>query len=65
MIELKYSKKSDGEKGWETKRQEGITQVSVYLKLEGVNTLMKLSAWLVLTDGERVEAVHVETDPSK
>lgn len=65
LIELKYSKKGDGEKGWEAKRQEGITQVSGYLKLTGINTLMKLSAWLVLTDGERVEAVHVETHPSK
>jgi hypothetical protein len=65
LIELKYSKKSDGEKGWEAKRQEGITQVSGYLQLGGIATLMKLSAWLVLTDGEKVEAVRVKTHQSK
>lgn len=57
LIELKYSKKGDGEKGWEAKRQEGITQVSGYLQLPEMVALPKLSAWLLLTDGENVEAV--------
>ena len=57
LIELKYAKKGEGTKGWEAKRQDGITQVQGYLQLPDVAALAKLSAWLLVTDGERVEAV--------
>ena len=55
LIELKYAKKGDGEAGWETKKQEGIAQVQGYLQLPTIAALPKLSAWLMLTDSERVE----------
>lgn len=55
LIELKYAKKGDGEPGWETKKQEGIAQVQGYLQLPTIAALPKLSAWLMLTDSERVE----------
>ena len=57
LIELKYSKQGDGEKGWEAKRKEGIEQVQAYLQLPGIAALPKLSAWLLLSDGVRVEVV--------
>ncbi len=57
LIELKYAKKSEGVKGWETKREEGIAQVQRYLQLAEIAALPKLSAWVVLTDGEQVEVV--------
>lgn len=59
LIELKYAKRGDGNKGWEAKRQEGITQVQGYLQLPEVAALPKLSAWVLLADGERVEAIRV------
>lgn len=55
LIELKYSKKGDKEKGWESKKQEGATQIQGYLQLPTIMALPKLSAWLLVTDGERVE----------
>jgi len=55
LIELKYAKKGDGEAGWEAKKQEGIAQVQGYLQLPAIAALPKLSAWLMLTDSERVE----------
>lgn len=55
LIELKYSKKGDKEKGWESKKQEGVTQIQGYLQLPAIMALPKLSAWLLVTDGERVE----------
>jgi hypothetical protein len=61
LIELKYSKKGDREKGWQTKQQNGIEQVRGYLQLPAIATLTKLSAWLLVTDGERVEVVRVRT----
>ena len=57
LIELKYSKKRDKEKGWQAKREEGIQQVQGYLQLAEVMALPKLSAWLLISDGERVEVV--------
>lgn len=59
LIELKYAKRGEGAKGWEAKRQEGITQVQGYLQLADIAALPKLSAWVLLTDGERVETVKV------
>ncbi|SDZ95116.1 PD-(D/E)XK nuclease superfamily protein [Thiothrix caldifontis] len=59
LIELKYAKKSDKEKGWDAKRQEGIAQVQGYLQLPEIAALPKLSAWVFLTDGERLDVVKV------
>jgi hypothetical protein len=60
LIELKYSKKSDGAAGWEAKRKEGTEQVQGYLRLPEIAALPKLSAWLLLSDGEQVEVVKVK-----
>jgi hypothetical protein len=60
LIELKYAKKGDGEKGWEAKRQEGVAQVQGYLQLPDIAALPKLSAWVLLTDSERVMVVKVQ-----
>jgi len=58
LIELKYAKKGDGAAGWEAKKQEGIAQVQGYLQLPTIAALPKLSAWLMLTDSERVEVIR-------
>ena len=55
LIELKYNKKGEGDKGWETKTQEGIQQVQGYLQLPSIAALKNLSAWLIVTDTQRVE----------
>ncbi|EIJ33939.1 ATP-binding protein [Thiothrix nivea] len=60
LIELKYAKKSGGEAAWKYKREQGVQQVQGYLQLPEVAALAKLSAWLVLTDGEQVEAAKVK-----
>ena len=39
LIELKYNKKGDGDKGWEAKKQEGIQQVQGYLQLPSIVAL--------------------------
>jgi hypothetical protein len=59
LIELKYSKKGDGEAGWEAKKQEGIEQVQGYLQLPEIAAMLNFKAWLMLTDGERVEVLVV------
>ncbi|WGZ94338.1 MAG: AAA family ATPase [Candidatus Thiothrix putei] len=59
LIELKYSKQSDGTAGWAAKRQAGIAQVQGYLQLPTLAALPKLSAWLLVSDGVRVEVVKV------
>ena len=59
LIELKYSKQTDGESGWQAKRQAGIEQVQGYLQLPIIAVLPKLSAWLLISDGVRVEVVKV------
>ena len=59
LIELKYSKKSDKDKGFEAKKQEGMAQVQGYLQLPTIAALPKLSAWLLVTDGERVSTNQV------
>ncbi len=59
LIELKYAKKGDGAAGWEAKKQEGIAQVQGYLQLPAIAALPKLKAWLMLTDGERVEVIAI------
>jgi hypothetical protein len=41
------------------KRQEGITQVQGYLQLPDITNLAKLSAWLLVTDGEQIEVVKI------
>ena len=62
LIELKYSKKGDKDKGFAAKRQEGIAQVQGYLQLPAIAALPKLSAWLLVTDGERVMVEQVPAD---
>ncbi|MDQ5766968.1 AAA family ATPase [Thiothrix subterranea] len=57
LIELKYSKKSDKAAGWAAKKQEGMEQVQGYLQLPEIAALQNLVAWLLVTDGERVEVV--------
>lgn len=59
LIELKYAKKGDGEAGWETQKQKGIAQVQGYLQLPTITAMPKLKAWLMLTDGERVDVMPV------
>lgn len=59
LFELKFSKKKDGKRGWEQKKEEGIRQVQEYLELEDVRCLDKLRAYLLLTDGTEVETVGV------
>ena len=62
LIELKYCKKSksaDKNVGWEAKQQEGVEQVQGYLKLPEILSLENLSAWLLVTDGERVEVTKL------
>lgn len=62
LIELKYCKKgksTDKTVGWDAKQQEGIEQVQGYLQLPEVVALENLSAWLLVTDGERVEVTKL------
>ncbi|QTR45736.1 AAA family ATPase [Thiothrix litoralis] len=59
LIELKYNKKGDGDKGWEAKKQEGIQQVQGYLQLPSIAALNNLSAWLIVTDTQRVEVLRL------
>ena len=60
LIELKYSKKSAVKQGWYSNIQEGIAQVQGYLQQPDIKTIPKLSAWLLLTDGEQVEITKVK-----
>lgn len=62
LIELKYSKKGDGEKGWRAKLEQAEQQVTEYLTLPAIRALPKLSAWVLVTDGERVEVVRVNSE---
>jgi hypothetical protein len=57
LIELKYSKKT--KKDWAVKRKEGVEQVQGYLQLPEIAALPKLSAWLLVTDGVKVEVVKL------
>jgi hypothetical protein len=57
LIELKYSKKT--KKDWAAKRKEGVEQVQGYLQLPEIAALPKLSAWLLVTDGVKVEVVKL------
>ncbi|RWX52193.1 PD-(D/E)XK nuclease superfamily protein [Candidatus Electrothrix marina] len=57
LFELKFCKKKDGKKGWEQKKEEGVRQVLEYLELKDVRCLDKLKAYLLLTDGTKIEAV--------
>ncbi len=59
LFELKYSKKSDGAKGWQDKKAEGIKQVQEYMQLEDIQETPKLRPYLLLTNGSEVEVVSV------
>lgn len=59
LIELKYSKKTDKDAGWQTKREAGIRQVQDYLQLPDIAVIANLSAWLIITDGEKIEFSHI------
>ena len=61
LIELKYTKKSHKKAGWLAKREEGVKQVNAYLALPTVAALSKLSAWVLVTDGERVEVLNIHS----
>ncbi|MFZ1344264.1 MAG: AAA family ATPase [Thiothrix eikelboomii] len=66
LVELKYckkGKKADLKEGWAAKQQEGIAQVQGYLQLPEVNRLRDLAAWVLVTDGETVEVLRVESSP--
>lgn len=60
LIELKYTKKGDKEAGWAAKRADGIEQVNGYLELPAIATLSKLSAWVLITNGEQVEVLKLQ-----
>ncbi len=59
LIELKYTKKGDKEAGWKAKRKEGMEQVENYLQLPEIKALPKLSAWVLISDGEWVEVLKL------
>ncbi len=59
LFELKYCKKKDGERGWQKKKEEGIRQVEEYLRLEEIQGLTQLKAYLLVTDGSALEVVAV------
>lgn len=59
LIELKYAKKGEGEKGWKAKQQEGIEQVQGYLLLPEIMKLKYLKAWVVVSDGEQLACISV------
>lgn len=63
LIELKYCKKVERQKQssiWRDKLQEGIEQVRGYLQLPDLKERAKLSAWVMLTDGETIIIERVE-----
>lgn len=63
LIELKYCKKAERQKQpllWRNKLQEGIEQVQGYLTLPDLKGRPKLSAWVMLTDGESIIVEKVE-----
>ena len=47
------------EKHLNDKRAEGIQQVQGYQQLPDIQTLEKLSCWVIVTDGEEVVAEQV------
>ncbi len=59
LFELKYSKKSEGDKGWQEKKAEGIKQVQEYLQLEDIRAMVKLRSYLLLTNGSVVEIIPI------
>ena len=59
LFELKYSKKSDGDKGWQNKKAEGIKQVQEYMQLEDIREMSGLRPYLLLTNGSELEVVPV------
>ncbi|MCI5149861.1 MAG: AAA family ATPase [Candidatus Electrothrix sp. MAN1_4] len=63
LLELKYTKKSSGKHGWSQKIEEGNQQVLEYFQLEDIQRLKKLKAFLLVTDGNTVEAIEIEQPP--
>lgn len=62
LIELKYCKKAERQKQpqvWDDKHTEGIRQIQGYQQLPDIQTLDKLSCWVIVTDGEEVLAEQV------
>ena len=62
LIELKFCKKTDRQKNpaiWDNKLQEGVAQVQGYLALPDIQPRSKLSAWVMLTDGDEVRVERV------
>ena len=59
LFELKYCKKKDGARGWQAKKEEGVRQVEEYLRLEEIQGLAQLKAYLLLTDGSALEVFAV------
>ncbi len=62
LLELKYSKKSTGDQGWQKKKTEGIAQVEEYLHLKEIKELQNLRAYLLLTNGTEFETIRVKHD---
>lgn len=60
LFELKYSKKKDGERGWKSKKAEGLKQVREYLQLPDIKGLEKLKSYVLLTNGSDVSVIPVE-----
>ena len=44
LLELKYSKKSDKQQGWNKKKTEGVEQIKCYQQLPDIQALHKLSS---------------------
>ena len=62
LIELKFCKQAERKKNpnlWDEKRQQGIEQVQGYLQLPDLKERPKLSAWVMLTDGEQVSVTRI------
>lgn len=65
LIELKFCKQSERHKNpnvWEEKLRQGIEQVQGYLQLPDLKERPKLSAWVMLTDGEEVQVTRVPSN---
>lgn len=64
LIELKFCKKSERKKQpklWQDKLNSGIKQVQGYLQLPDIKERTKLSAWVMLTDGNEVVVERVSS----
>ena len=59
LLELKYSKKSDKQQGWERKKAEGLNQIEKYQQLPDIKNLPKLQSYLILTNSSEVNIIEV------